>query len=207
MRRAALPALMISLALLSGCTGAGKWENKLSERRKELSEAERVSFTAEISADLGDKVFDCTLLCEKSGDETVMTVAEPELAAGVTARISADDTVLSFDGVELSVGALPEGGVSPFASVPIFMDALTGDYAFNFNEETTESGMDTVCAESYVSDGQSALIWYDAQTLIPVHGQIVSGGRVCIRCDISDFTSESGTDEAEHDADMGGDRS
>ena len=61
MRRAGLLALMISLGLLAGCASGTDWEERLSERRAQLAAAEELSFTAKLSADLGETVFDCTL--------------------------------------------------------------------------------------------------------------------------------------------------
>lgn len=187
MRRAGLLALMISFLLCTGCGGAGKWEKQLEEQRAALRAAEEISFTAALDADLNDHVFECTLRCVCTEEEMVLTVEEPALAAGVTARVRAGESVLAYDGTELYVGQLNNSALTPLGAVPVLMGALLQGYAGVLYEEQSPAG-GLLCAEMYVDETTRALLRFDSATLLPVEGELLCGERTAVRCEMRDFT-------------------
>ena len=184
MRRVWLPALMISLVLLSGCAGGEDWEERFSLARQELAAASQLSFTAEITADMGETVFECTLACVRDGEGTEMTVLSPELAQGVVVRSDGGGAKLSYDGLELYVGET--GGVTPVGAVPVLTAALVDGYAEDFYTEAYE---DTPClvARVYIDEDTHALIWLEEETLTPLYAELVQSGTAAVRCRFSDF--------------------
>lgn len=184
MRRVWLPALMISLVLLCGCAGGEGWEERFSQARQELSEASELSFTAELTADMGDTVFSCTLACVKDGEGTEMTVLSPDLAQGVVVRSDDSGEKLSYDGLELCVGET--GGVTPVGAVPVLTGALLDGFAEDFYAETYE-GTSALVARIYVGEDTHALIWLEEETLTPLYAELVQDGTAAVRCRFSDF--------------------
>lgn len=184
MRRVLLPALMISLALLSGCAGSEGWEEHFNQARQELSEASKLSFTAEITADMGETVFECTLACVKDGEGTEMTVLSPELAQGVVVRSGDGGASLSYDGLELYVGET--GGVTPVGAVPVLTGALLGGYAESFYAEPYED-TPALVARVYIDEDTHALIWLEEEGLTPLYAELVQDGTAAVRCRFSDF--------------------
>lgn len=182
MKRVVLPVLMTAL-LLCACGGSGGAERRFDEAREALAASERISFTAEVGADLGDSRFEFTAECTRSDGETEVRITSPDIISGVTARMGELGSQLEYDGLILSVGDLTETGISPVSSVPIIIDALLGGFA----SEVWSEGEYTV-ARIYVDDSADALIWLDAD-MIPVRGEIVSGSVAVAQCSITDFTA------------------
>lgn len=187
MRRAFLLALMISLSLLAGCASGGKWEERLEEKRFELTQAQELSFTVELSADLGDTVFECAMGCVRRDGETVMTVLSPDTAAGVTARFTSEGAKLEYDGVELSVGETAAGGLTPAGAVPLITDAMLSGHAVEMYTEKYGDD-DMLAVRTYVDESTYVLLWFDTEDMSPMYAQVVCGFEAAVSCEIKDFT-------------------
>ena len=188
MRRAGSLALTISLLLLCAC-GSGGSKREWKNWQESLREAESVSFTAELEADMGENVFRCTMEVSRRDGETTMTLTEPEIAAGITARIRDGETMLSYDGLELCVGTLPGGKRTPVESVPLLLDTLLSGYVTGWQKEKTEDGT-AARLELYVDEESSALLWLREEDGTPLRMDLLRGGRSAVRCRITDFTRE-----------------
>lgn len=184
MRRVCLPALMISLALLCGCAGGENLEERFTLARQELAEAPGLSFTAELAADMGETVFECTLACVRDGEGTEMTVLSPELAQGVVVRSDDGGATLSYDGLELYAGKT--AGVTPVGAVPLLTGALLDGYAEDFYTQTYEE-TSALVARIYLGEDTHALIWLEEESLTPLYAELVQDGRAAVRCRFSDF--------------------
>lgn len=183
-------ALMISLVLLAGCASGGGWEEKWDEKREQLAAARELSFTARLSADLGETVFDCAMDCRRAGSETTVTITEPELAEGVTVRFGDGGASVGYGGTQLYLGETDANVPTPAGSAPMIFDALTLGHAVSLWTESTEDGEELLCAQIYAGEDVSVLLWLDAQELEPRYAEIVCAGRAVISCEISDFTYE-----------------
>ena len=189
MRQAKLLALMISLCLLAGCASGTDWEEELSKKRGRFAQAVELSFTSQVSADLGETVFECTLECRRTREETRVRVTEPELAEGVTVRFDNGGASMDFGGTELYLGQTQEGVPTPARSAPVIFDALTAGHAVRVWTESAQDG-EMLCAQVYAGEDCDVLLWFDTQELEPRYAQIVCAGRAVISCRISDFKCE-----------------
>ena len=130
MRRLLSCVLMMTL-LLSGCKGNGdnSPEAAALALRDTYGNLAGWSSMADITAGVGDKVFDFTLdvSWQKEG-ETVLTITAPEVLAGITARIAGGETVLEYDGAGLSLGLLDGRGLTAVSAVPWVMEQIAGGY-------------------------------------------------------------------------------
>ena len=188
MRRVWLPALMIVLALLSGCAGDEDWEARFSQARLELAGASELSFTAELTADMGETVFECTLACVRDGEGTEMTVLSPDLARGVVVRSDTGGAKLSYDGLELYVGET--GGVTPAGAVPVLLGALLDGYAEDLSTQTYEQ-RDALAARIYIGEDTHALLLLEEESFTPLYAELVHGGTAAVRCRFSDFRASA----------------
>ena len=184
MRRVLLPALMIGLALLSGCAGGEENEERFTLARQELAEASQISFTAEITADMGETVFECSLACVRDGEGTEMTVLSPDLARGVVVRSDDSGAKLSYDGMELYVGQT--GGVTPVGAVPVLLGALLDGYAESVYTDAYED-TPALAVRIYIDEDTHALFRLEEETLTPLYAELVRGGAAAVRCRFSDF--------------------
>lgn len=196
MRKRGICAPMIILCLLLSACGGGDRGNT-----DELALEIRASYIAmttcnarmDVTADYGQRVYKYTLdfSYEKGGDTTV-TVVSPEEAAGVTARITGDSTLLEYDGVSLETGPLDESGLSPISAAPALLRSAAEGFI-------AESGMEMVgereclfitCRDPEGRPGQGTefTLWFDAGTHELVQGEILADGVRIISCTFTEFS-------------------
>ena len=129
--RRRLSCVLMMILLLSGCRGGGESspEEAALALRDTYENLAGWTSTVDVTAEVGDKVFDFTLDAswQKEG-ETVLTITAPELLAGITARIADGETVLEYDGAGLSLGLLDGRGLTAVSAVPWVMEQIAGGY-------------------------------------------------------------------------------
>ena len=188
MRRFLIPALMISL-LLTGCGGsAAGAEQKIEKQRDTLASSELMSFTADVTASLGEEAFQCTLACAATAEEITVEVVKPELIAGVRAHLRDGEAEVEYENVRLSLGGVATEGLHPISAMPILCKALkTGHIVRAWLEK--ESSGELVAAEIFSDENYGLTLWFDKSTLTPVHAELseTESGAVVITCDIRDF--------------------
>lgn len=152
MRRILSCVLMMTL-LLCGCKAGGgetPEEEALNLRDAYLGLAGWTG-EADITALVGDKVFDFTLTVQwRREGETVLTITAPELLSGITARIAKGETVLEYDGAGLSLGLLDGKGLTAVSAVPWLMEQI-------------DKGYMAKCAWAGEGDGQLAVTFRDPE--------------------------------------------
>ena len=167
---------MMTLALLTACggTAAGDPAEELALAvRGEYLAMERCAAEVEITADYGQRVYEFLLSAAVDGEETVLTLREPELAAGITARIGEEGGALEYDGLALDTGPL---------------DGYMAECAL---ERTGDSELLRVlCAdpEAAPGTGRETTLWFDPETYALVQGEISVDGYRVIQCRLSGFT-------------------
>lgn len=194
--RKTLCALMIPLLLLSGCGGEAKGDDAeqmaLDARAQYLSMA-GCTATLDITADYGERVFQCVLtLDHTAGGETVLTVVEPDLLTGVTARLKNGSSLLEFDGLSLDTGPVSPSGLSPLDCVPFLLGELqTGFISQWCLEEEGEARLlrfTTSDPDTPSGQGTEATLWLEAETFALRRGEVAVDGAAVLRCEVTDFT-------------------
>ena len=130
-----------------------------------------------LTADYGERTFECVL--DATYDQVTggtLTIAEPELVKGVTARFSAEGTALTYEGFSLETGPLTDEGISPMETLPTLWKQISGGYMAAVEER---DGSLTV---TYRADGQSpgtgleAVVVFDAESGGPTSGAALQPG-------------------------------
>lgn len=195
MRRQLLCVPMMTLALLTACggTAAGDPAEELAlEIRGEYLAMERCAAEMEITADYGQRVYEFLLSAAVEGEETVLTLREPELAAGITARISEEGGVMEYDGLALETGPLDGEGLSPVSALPALLSAARSEYMAECTlEQTGDSELLRVrCAdpEATPGAGRETTLWFEPETHALARGEISVDGYRVIQCELTSFT-------------------
>ncbi len=184
MRRWLLPALMIPL-LLAGC-GRSAAERKVDEMRAALRASVEIAVTADVTANLGDERFSCTLECRTDAEKTTVEIIAPESVAGIRAVVSGDGTKIEYAGLSLGVGGWRPGS-APVTALPLLLTALKS--GSTLRTWTEWEGERTVFVrELYVTDDTTLCVWIDAATTLPIHAEYSQGGETLLRCEIKDFS-------------------
>lgn len=177
MKRSLSLLLAMTLLLCAGCGARRNLEERINEKREAL--ADGFSFTAEVTAELSDAAFTCTLDCTFKNGETEITVVSPEILAGISARASDGELSLSYGGLSLSVGT---EGLSPMGAVPYITRALTNAH---LTDAYAEEG--DIVLRAYISEDTSILLRLSGETLDPVYAEVICGGMAAIKCTFSNF--------------------
>lgn len=185
--------LMMTILLLSGCgSGIDEAEQAALDIRARYLAMTGCTATLDITADHGERIFECVLALEHTaGEETVLTVLEPELLNGVTARLKDGESMLRSDGVWLETGELSSTGLSPIDCVPYLLEEIGGGFISTWGIETLGERecvrFTTSNPDSGVGIGQETSLWFDRESFALVYGEISVDGTMVLSCQVTNF--------------------
>lgn len=196
-RRVRLVPLMMSLLLLCAC--GGQKEPDAQEQavalQKQWRDMTACSGHLELTADYGERVFSCGMdLVYDRVTGGSLTLTQPELVKGLTARFQGDDLTLSYEGVSLETGPLTQEGLSPLEAVPTLYRLLT-----QYDPAVCERTEDTLqlTLRDYggqPGEGLEAVIAFEAETGKPLTGGLYWEGAQIIDVQMTDFQMMTGED-------------
>ena len=184
MKKTVLPVLAC-LLLLCGCGGRKALDVQEQYRSVTSAELEAEAFSCSVSAGR------ClTLSCRYNppGQSVTTDTATRELA-GLSAVLAGDTLSVRSGDTLLPAGASTD--VCPANCLPYLLDALSGGYLTEQNEETLEGtpclrlSLDTVAPSG--APVQCA-VWLDKTTLIPLYGEFSQNGQVVLTVKMLSFT-------------------
>lgn len=184
--------LPMMLLLLTGCGGGQEGKTGAEALavaiRGEYMAMTAYSLQAKVNADYGQRVYDFTLSVTSDGEETTVVIQEPEMLAGVTARMDGDEGTLEYEDLSLGTGFLDGESLSPVSALPTLVEAARTQY---IDRCTLADGvLEVHCAdpEEDAGTGREVTLWFDAQTHALTGGEISQDGRRVITCEITEFT-------------------
>lgn len=191
-----LCALTMTLVLvLTACGGKGgnEAEEALAKVRGKYLELTACSGHADLTADYGQRVYTygVDFTWQREG-ETLLTITAPENVAGTTARISAGETALEYDGVMLETGPLNSEGLSPVDAIPALLSYAREGFAAECaleGEEGEPRTLHVVCRdpEKEPGMGMEAELWFERSTGNLLRGELSQEGFTVIQCGVTGF--------------------
>lgn len=187
MKKTVLP-MLACLLLLCGCGGRKALD--VQEQYRSVTSAE---LEAEVvsCADAAGRVFTLTCRYDPAG-QSVTTVNAPSELAGLTAVLAGDTLSVRSGDTLLPAGASTD--VCPANCLPYLLDALSGGYLTEQNEEQLR---DTPCLRLALDTvGRSGApvqcaVWLDKVTLIPLYGEFSQNGQVVLTVKMLSFTCQT----------------
>ena len=178
-----IAALVLMLVMLTGC-GKEEPTQRAVNLRTALLSAQGCSFTAHVRADYGERIYDFSLDADYSPEKTTLTVTAPEEIAGISAITDKSGTSLQYDGMELAMGKLANGIVSPILIPWILGQCWTGEYI-------SCAGRDgelyrVTYLKGYDEEELQVDTWLDGDD-IPVYAEIFHQDARCITVQIENF--------------------
>lgn len=186
--------LMMTVLLLTGCgKGLDEAEQAALDIRTTYLSMVGCTATLDMTADYSERIFECVLaLDHTAGGDTVLTVQEPEMLKGVTARLRNGESLLEFDGIQLETGALSDTGLSPIDCVPVLLKAVQEGFISAWSIETLGERecvrFTTSNPDNQPGQGQEVHLWFDRESYALMRGEISSNGFTVLRCEVNDFT-------------------
>lgn len=182
---------MMSLLLLAGCAGGGReptGEDLALVIQKEFSRMTGCSCHLDLSADYGDKVFDCALdVTYDTAAGAELKLVEPEIARGVTARIARGEASLSYGTFSLDIGPLTGEGLSPLEAVPALWSQIARGYIDAAELEEGTLAVTYRRGDDPPGVGLESQVTFDAQSHVPLTGELYSDGKRVVTVAVSDF--------------------
>lgn len=176
---------LLLFLFLSGCTEPPDEMETGLELRSRLLQASQCTFTAEITADYGDKVHIFSMDCRTDPKGTVtFTVTKPDTISGISGSISETGGVLAFDDKALHFGLLTEKQLSPISAPWIVMKTLRSGCMVSAGTEndTVRLSID----DTYEKDPLRLDIWLNARN-DPEHADILYDGRRILSVAVENF--------------------
>lgn len=178
------PLLLCLCLLLTGCRNRDV-QAEFESFSKTLGELNSLSFTAGVRAEYENKTARFSLAYEEDASGGTVTVLAPELIKGIRAHVSPGGTQLEYDSVILDTGALDSFGLSPLSSLPLLVQAMKSAHLDSFWEED-----EMLVLQLEPEDGLKCTVWFEDTTMRPLRAEIISGGRVTVYIEISDWNAE-----------------
>lgn len=195
MRKVLISALMIACLGLTAC---GSDEQQLEQARSRLTQAETLTLTAQLQANFGETAERFLLEHSYAADTWTVTVTEPAVLQGVTARMTEHGSELEYDGAILTTGAVMGNGLSPIGAVPLIWETLR---IGTVDSVWTEGAL--LVAKLIYDDNISVTIWLEDG--LPVGAELAENNIVKVVCTITNVrikeATERGTTE---NANLGG---
>ena len=112
----------------------------------------------------------------------VVEILEPELVAGIKARVSEDTTQLEYEGVILDIGTLSDNGLSPMSALPVLVKAMReGHLDIVWTED------DMLAARIIPSDDITVTLWLSKE-LVPLNAEISCDEKTVAFIEITDWS-------------------
>lgn len=190
-RLRALP-LMMSLFLLAGCAAGGEGEKTGEELaieiQKEFAAMTACSGQVSLTADYETRIFDYVLdVTYDSVSGAALTIVEPQIAQGVTARLKAGETQLVYDDFSLDAGPITDSGLAPVEAVPTFYREISQGYIAGIE---LSGGLLSVTYRESGQDpgtGLETVVVFDAKTRMPLSGELYWDGARVMEAQLKDF--------------------
>lgn len=176
MRRIKLiPALLLCVCLLTSCKKNDGELQRALDFRTALLGAQSCTFSAEVTADFGDKVYDFALDCVYRPQENSaeLTVTAPETIAGIQATVDGESAQVRFEDVSLQLGTLADGHVAPMRLPRLLGDA----WAYGYIE--TLSNTNEGCLVTYrvgYDDDELLVYTYFDDAMTPLQAEVYRDG-------------------------------
>lgn len=189
MRQVKLLALMTALSLTLCSCGAGQTaEEKAMEIQAEYAAWDTLTITADVTADYGDRVYEFKLRYTGNDTEGTVEVLSPEEIAGLTAEILPDGSSIEYDGAELSLGELTSGGLSPMDCLPMMIAEWSEGYVDRAETDNID-GTDTLAVTYTLSENESLITWFEADTNLPVRAEVYFDGSMVLCCEFENIVT------------------
>lgn len=177
--------LTLALLMLPGCASEEKTLEPAICFRADLLNAGGCSFTAQVSADYDDLVYELTMTCTSDDQVTRITVTDPSSISGITADIANATGTVTFDGMALDFGVLADGRLAPLAAPGIAVESWISAYIASAGEEDDSY---RVCYENGYEDEKIIIdTWFTPEGKIPCYAELRTDSRCLVKLTITDF--------------------
>ena len=166
---------------LSAC-GNDKAQESFESFLASLRESEGLSFDASLRSEYDDKTVEFSVRYASDSEGCSVTVTRPDLISGISAHVRKGESELHFDSLILDTGELTDFGLTPMSALPMMIDGLLNGYTESVWEENSE-----IAVHIEAADALDVQLRLDKYSLTPLSAELISGGKVKVFVDISNW--------------------
>ena len=144
----------------------------------------RVSITVELPQRTATYVIDWQYAAGKS----ILTVAEPEQIAGITAETEDNGLTFHYEDAVLVVDSSGDG-ISPIEVLPELYFGWSGGLVKDFNMETyqDEDALAVTYSQERGTNEYTQRVWFDPVRLTPLYAEFYQGDALALTCEFLTF--------------------
>lgn len=175
----------MAFVFLCGCGRREANLDRVTALREKMLSCEKCSFTAQITADYGDKIYDFTMDCiADKNDDLSFTVVEPKSIEGIKGSFNAQGGELTFDDIVLTFPKLADGELSPVSAPWLIVKTLLGGYLSSCGMD--DHGLRVTIDDTYEEDALQLDLWLNEQNA-PYYVEILWQGRRILTVNVDNF--------------------
>lgn len=180
--------LILTAAVLLTACSSQETDDRAEELQRRYASLDGCTATVDAAVVTGEETLHYTLETAQTGEETRVTVREPEELSGVSAVVRGDALSLEFDGMVLDAGSL-DPDVSAVNAVSIFLRAAAQGYVVEQGREACGDVKDALrlCFKTEHA-GETLLVaaWFDAEDM-PLYAEIERDGEILVYLEFTEF--------------------
>ena len=177
MKKAAV-MILCAACFLCGCSSRSEEVSAIQSR---YAAADSVRTEAEITCHLAGESRSFTVQSICADGSATTTVIAPEEIAGISATVSGDELLVTYDTAALAAGQMTV--LSPANCVSYLMRAVAEGYVLEYGEETID-GMEClrVAFDTTAADEEKILctVWFQRPQQIPCYAEFSRDGSVIL---------------------------
>lgn len=183
MKKAAL--LLMIAWVLTGCSEENREMEAALSLRDSLLSGNGCAFSANLTADYGDALYEFSLDCEADALGNVdFSVTGPETIAGITGTMSETGGKLTFDETALQFELMAEDTLSPVSAPWLFVKTLRSGCITSVGNE--DNMLRLSIDDSYRDDALRLDIWLE-QDRTPIRAEVLQEGTRILTMTVRDF--------------------
>ena len=185
-------SVLASVMLLTLASCGNKAEEQVQQAldfRAAVLGASTCGFTADVTADYGESVYDFTLEADYDPAErsTALTVTAPDSIAGICATIDGTDAELQFEEVSLVLETTGSSHIAPLRLPQILGDAWCYGYVESLSKE--DEAILVTYRSGYDAEELLVYTWFDLR-MNPERAEIYDQETCVLAAEIEDFSLE-----------------
>lgn len=187
MKRRVCFLCVLMMLLLPACA-AGDSKNLLADITNLYATTEGFDSRVSINVELPERTATYVIDWQYAAGKSVLTVAEPEQIAGITAET--DDNGLTFRYADAVLVVDSSGdGVSPIEALPELYFGWAGGLVKDLNKETfhEEEALAVTYSQKRGTNEYTQRVWFDPVRLTPLYAEFYEGESLALTCEFLTF--------------------
>jgi hypothetical protein len=152
--------------------------------RSDVNGAAQCRFRSDVTLDYGNYTYSFGCECQINNENMDLTVVQPEVISGISARIASSSGELTFDDKYLAFESIASGNITPIITPWLFMRAIQSGYISTCGKSS--DGYFAMFNDTYQGFDFSVKIYFIDERM-PTRADIIWNGKRIASMSVNDF--------------------